>query len=167
MNSALCGHCRKRSYWLGERMVEPVAALGPLPHPDMPEDPKMDYLEASVIGSLSPRGAGGLLRLALQKLSKELGEKGENLNADIGNLVKQGLSPVVQQSLDALRVIGNNAVHPGEIDLKDDRETVFALFSSLNVIVEQLIAGPKQARELYGTLPRAARDAISKRDSLP
>jgi hypothetical protein len=56
-------------------------------------------------------------------------------------------------------------VHPGEIDLKDDRETVTALFAAMNVIVEQLIAGPKQAAPLYSQLPQGAKDAIVKRDA--
>jgi hypothetical protein len=47
-----------------------------------------------------------------------LGESGKNLNTDIGNLVKEGLSVDIQQALDSLRVIGNESVHPGELDLK-------------------------------------------------
>jgi hypothetical protein len=51
-----------------------------------------------------------------------LGEKGDSSPA-IGNLVKKGLPPMTQESLDCVRVIGNNAVHPGELDLKYDIET--------------------------------------------
>ena len=49
-----------------------------------------------------------------------MGEKGKDINTDIGNLVKKGLPIKVQESLDILRVIGNEAVHPGQLDLKDD-----------------------------------------------
>jgi len=51
---------------------------------------------------------------------KELGQKGENLNADIGDLVKAGLRIQVQRSLDIVRVVGNNQVHPGTLDVRDD-----------------------------------------------
>jgi len=52
----------------------------------------------------------------------DLGESGKDINADIGNLVKKGLSPLVQKALDTVRVVGNECVHPGTMDLKDDRE---------------------------------------------
>jgi Domain of unknown function (DUF4145) len=46
----------------------------------------------------------------------------------VASLVRKGLSPVVQQALDAVRVIGNEAVHPETLDLKDDRDTATTLF---------------------------------------
>jgi len=39
--------------------------------------------------------------------------------------------------MDSLRVIGNNAVHPGEMDLTDDTEAASALFNLLNFVVEE------------------------------
>lgn len=58
-----------------------------------------------------------------------------------------------------------NAVHPGTIDLTDDRETAIALFGVMNVIVERLIAAPKHTAALYASLPHGALDAIQKRDA--
>ncbi len=94
-----------------------------------------------------------------------LGEPGKNLNDDIASLVKKGLSPQVQRSLDVLRVIGNNAVHPGQIDLRDDTRTALALFTAMNLTVEQVIAVPNQIDALYESLPEGARSAIEKRDA--
>jgi hypothetical protein len=71
----------------------------------------------------------------------------------------------VQQALDYCRVVGNNSVHPGEINLNDTPEIANSLFEMVNFIVEDRIARPKQVQALYGQLPQAARDAIEKRDS--
>jgi len=67
--------------------------------------------------------------------------------------------------LDILRVIGNNAVHPGELDLKDDTNIANALFDVLNLIVESMITQPRRVKELYGRLPQGAVDAIEGRDN--
>ena len=146
-------------------MLFPDASGAPAPHIDLPDDVREDYREAASIFAKSPRGAGALLRLALQKLMPHLGEKGDNINDDIASLVGKGLDPGVQQALDSLRVIGNNAVHPLELDLRDDAETVGALFGLINFIVEQRITHPKMLNQLYAGLPQGAREAIAKRDA--
>ncbi len=94
----------------------------------------------------------------------ELGEKGKNINDDIASLVKKGMPPFVQQSLDFCRVVGNNAVHPLEISLDETPETAMALFDTLNIIVESQIAVKKRIAEQYAMLPDGARAAIEKRD---
>ena len=124
-----------------------------------------DYEEASTILDPSPRGAAALLRLGIQKLCKHLGEKGDNINEDIAALVQKGLDHRVQQALDIVRVVGNNAVHPGQIDLKDNRATAEQLFGLANLIAEIMITQPKHVASLYDTLPENARKAIQKRDS--
>jgi hypothetical protein len=169
---ARCGNCRGEQLWIVNdnglpNMVRPLAKGGPRPHVDMPKDVRDDYEEARSIVALSPRGACALLRLAVQKLCNDLGETGTNINDDIAALVKKGLPVEVQQSLDALRVIGNNAVHPGELDLKDDHETATALFGLLNFIVEDRIAQPKKRAAIFAKVPQKALDAIKKRDSTP
>ena len=147
------------------RVVYPRVSQAPRAHADMPDEVAADYNEARDIAARSPRGACALLRLALQKLCIELGQPGKNLNDDIGALVRdRGLPARVQQALDALRVIPNNAVHPGELDLRDDQETAQALFKTLNVIVEQLLTSEKETDALYAMLPERAREAIDRRD---
>jgi len=125
----------------------------------------MDYEEASTILDLSPRGAAALLRQAIQRLCVHLGEKGDNINADIAALVEKGLDVRVQQALDVVRVIGNNAVHPGQIDLRDDRATAEKLFGLVNLIAENRISQPKHVAEMFGALPEGARKAIERRDA--
>ncbi len=112
----------------------------------------------------SPRGACALLRLALQKLMPHLEESGKNLNEDIGNLVKKGISSEVQKALDSVRVIGNNAVHPGELDLKDDVRTAISLFRLINYIVDNQISSKKEIDGIFEGLPQMNIEAIKRRD---
>lgn len=176
-----CGNCGAESLWWtvtgirGVSAVDPDAIMlwpqqgggAPAPHVDMPDDVTVDFEEARAIAARSPRGAAALLRLALQKLMVDLGEPGKDINKDIGSLVQKGLPVEVQQALDAVRVVGNEAVHPGSLDLKDDTDTASALFSLLNFIVDQRIAQPKKLQALYGALPPAKLAGIQQRDSTP
>ena len=137
---------------------------GPAANADLPEHIQKDYEEAKSILHLSPRGAAALLRLCVQQICISLGEPGQNLNKDIGSLVKNGLSIEVQRALDIVRVIGNNAVHPGALDLKDDKETVKSLLLLVNLIADSLISLPKRVGEMYDSLPQGAIEAIENRD---
>jgi len=164
---ANCTHCKQRMVWLfqdGAIPVYPNTATGPLPHTDMPEDIKKDYLEARDIADRSPRGAAALLRLVVQKLCVHLGESGANINQDIASLVQNGLPRRIQQALDVVRVTGNNAVHPGEIDLDDNPEMVIGLFGLINLIVDNRISEPKKIEEMYAALPPSTLHAIQRRD---
>jgi hypothetical protein len=162
----ICKHCNKWSYWYKGRMVVPCEAPVPPAHIDMPQQCREDYDEARTIVVASPRAAAALLRLAVQKLMPVLGEKGRNINDDIGALVAKGLPVQVQQALDVCRVIGNNAVHPGEIDINDTPEIAHSLFEMLNFIVEDRISRPKHIQLLYDKLPEAARKQIVERDGI-
>lgn len=162
-----CHHCNCYTLWRNERILYPDVSGIPNPNVDLREDIKEDYMEARAIFNRSPRGATALLRLGVQKLCKQLGEKGENINSDIANLVKKGLPVQVQQALDVVRVVGNNAVHPGQIDLKDDPETAQQLFAFLNIIADVMISQPKRIKEQFDALPKNAIDAIQKRDRTP
>jgi len=159
-----CIHCNGWTYWHIGKMILPSEAPVEPPHPDLPEDCVIDYTEARDIFARSPRAAAALLRLCIQKLLPHLGEKGNNINTDIGELVKKGLPSVIQQALDVCRVVGNNAVHPGEIDLSDSPETAQQLFHLINFIVEDRITRPKEIQALYNGLPEGSREAINKRD---
>lgn len=125
----------------------------PPPNPDLPDHITKDYEEAGTIVELSPRGAAALLRLCIQNLCIHLGEPGKNLDRDIGAMVAKGLDEGVQKALDTVRVLGNEAVHPGTLDLRDDRETVKKMFGLVNAIAEAMITIPKETDDLYNTLP--------------
>lgn len=159
-----CYNCEEISLWIYDKLAYPQRGEAPPVNPDIPEDIRRDYDEASTILDFSPRGAAALIRLAIQKLCKHLGQPGENINADIKALVAGGLDHRVQKALDVVRVIGNNAVHPGQIDMRDDRALAETLFRLLNLIAEKMISEPKHVDEVYASLPEGQRLAIEKRD---
>lgn len=165
INVSECYSCRLTSIWVHEKLIYPLAKTGDQPNPDLPEDIAADYDEARSILNDSPRGAAALLRLCIQKICMHMGKKGSDLNKDIGELVASGLSPMIQKSLDIVRVIGNEAVHPGILDLKDDNETATKLLKLVNIIAEQLISVPKHIDQMYEDLiPEGKREWIEMRD---
>ena len=161
---SLCYTCDAFAVWVEDKIVYPLKNFEVTAHEDMPGDVKDDFNEAASIVDQSPRGAAALLRLAIQKLMPHLDQKGKDLNADIGALVQKGLGPELAKAMDVLRVVGNNAVHPGQIDLKDDKAIAIKLFDLLNLVVERLISTPKKIGELFQGLPESSLEQIEKRD---
>jgi hypothetical protein len=159
-----CESCSAPTIWHGDKIIFPLHSSAEPPNNDLPPDIRADYIEAQSIASLSPRGAAALLRLAIQKLCVHLGQPGKNINTDIGTLVSNGLPSLVQQALDSVRVIGNDAVHPGTLDLRDDRETVNKLFRLVNFIAIKTITEPKEINEIYNGLPADKLAGIANRD---
>jgi hypothetical protein len=163
----LCIHCNEESLWHNGSLLYPRASTAPMPLPDTPDDIRQDIEEARDVYPTSARASAALMRLALQKLMPHLGESGKNINDDIAALVKKGLPVTIQKALDSVRVIGNNAVHAGQIDLQDSPETALSLFRLFNFIVEKMVTEPKQVTTIYDALPTNAKDAIAKRDGKP
>jgi len=159
-----CYNCKRISLWVYDKLVYPAIKIGNIPNKDLPAPIMCVVEEAREILQTSPKGAATLLRLSIQMLCKELGESGTDINSDIASLVKKGLNPVVQKALDVVRVIGNEAVHPGRIDLNDDRETAARLFDLVNVVAEQMISQPKMVQDIYDSMPENKKLAIKTRD---
>jgi hypothetical protein len=160
-----CRSCGDLTLWRYDRILYPPTQYEIEPNEDLADEIKADFNEARAILDLSPRGAAALLRLCIQKLCKQLGQPGKHINSDIAALVKAGLAPKVQKALDFVRVIGNEAVHPGSIDLKDDRGTAAKLFVLVNRIAYDMITHPRELDALYDSLPEAKKDEIAKRDA--
>lgn len=159
-----CHNCGHVSLWVSDKLVFPRKKAPIEPNEDMPDEIKVDYEEARAVFDDSPRASAALLRLCIQKLCIHLGESSGKIDTDIANMVKNGLSKLVQQSLDIVRVIGNESVHPGTIDLNDDRDTAEKLFSIVNLIVMQMITNHRMVNDLYNSLPVNKLRGIEQRD---
>jgi len=162
-----CYECDDIAIWIYDRMIWPERGMVEHPNPDLPPDVAADFSEAALIFDRSPRGSAALLRLAIQKLCVHLEAGGGNLSESIGNLVKQGLHQKVQMALDAVRVVGNNAVHPGTIDLNDKPEIAASLFSLVNLVADIMITQRKHVEDVYAALPEGAKKSIQTRDAVP
>lgn len=159
-----CEHCGDYIIWFDDKIIYPDKIGVENPNKDLNKDIKSDYIEAAQIFSKSPRGAAALLRLSLQKLLKQLGEGGENINEDIKSLIGKGLNPIIQKGLDFVRVTGNNAVHPGQINLDDNREIAEKLFQVINFIAEKMITDQNEVERLFDGLPEEEKEKIEKRN---
>jgi hypothetical protein len=166
MHLSRCHACQKVSIWYKHKCIFPSKSSAPAPNEDLSEDVKRDYLEAAEIVDTSPRGAAALLRLCVEKLANELNAQGRTLDDKIGWLISEkGLSVEIQRMLDTVRVIGNEAVHPGSMDLKDDVRTASMLFAILNLIAMQLLTQPRLIEEQWNTVPAKKRKAAEDRDA--
>ena len=109
-----CYSCEKYALWLADAVIYPASATEIEPNDEMPDEVRLDFVEAASIVDKSPRGAAALLRLSIQKLIIHLKLKGKNLDHDIGELMKRGLDARIQKALDVVRVVGNNVSTPGK-----------------------------------------------------
>lgn len=159
-----CQCCGKKILWIDDEYIYPEIVAEEA-NPDMPESVKKLYEEAGLIYNKSPRAACALLRLAVENLCHELGKDDKDINKNIAALVKDGLSPDIQKALDIVRVVGNKAVHPGQIAIDvDNVSTAKLLMRLLNIIVGKMITEPKELDEVYAFLPESTREAIERRD---
>lgn len=158
--------CRRFALWHERQLIHPLVLTAPPPNPDMPDHIKALFEEARAVSLFSPRAAAALLRVAVEQLTEHLGERTGRLNDRIGRLVQRGLPRSVQQSLDAVRVIGNDAVHAtNAIQLNDQPDTAAALFRLVNLIVDRLIREEAEANSVYALLSENQRADIDRRDN--
>lgn len=161
-----CLRCDQYCFWHDQILAWPLRSGIPDPIDGCPNGIQAVYDEARQVLPHSPRASAALLRLAVQMICKEKGLPAkDDLNADIGTLVKNGLPTQIQQSLDLVRVVGNNAVHPGQIVIEDNKDHIENFFGLVNLIVDVLIVQPAKVSAMFNTLvPPAQMQQIAARD---
>ena len=159
---SVCSSCKETSVWFNEQLIYPRITSLPEPNIDLNTEAKEVYIEASHIFQDSPRASAALLRLCLEILCHQLEEKGKLISC-IGSLSKKGkLNNHILRALDYCRVIGNHAVHAGEIDLKDNTKVVETLFYLVNDIANELLTKPREMNERYSSLTKIAEKHIEE-----
>jgi hypothetical protein len=161
-----CLTCEKISIWFHGNIFYPDSFGIEKPNQDLNQDIQDDYLEAASIVNKSPRGACALLRLAIEKLCNQLidpSNKKLHLDKKIELLKSKGLTERIYKNLLSVRVIGNEAVHCGTLDLKDNLEVTKQLFYLVNRIAEELITNPKNDESMFQSLPDNKAEEINKR----
>lgn len=163
----VCHHCRKRSFWINQKMIYPSMITVPQSHHDMPTNVKELYDEARLVSNLSPRSSATLLRVALERLTENLGETTGNLNTRISKLNAKGLPESVIKVLDVVRIHGNDGAHNNQMDMneQDTPEIVNKLFWMINYIVEKVITEPNEINIIFQQLPESKLKAIEDRDN--
>ena len=166
LNICKCSMCGYISFWYKDKLIWPLNSSIPSANSEMPDDVKKLYDEAKNIIELSPKGSCAILRLALQKLCNQLANKKETTKIDvaIAELVKNGLPTSLQQAMDTVRIVGNDAVHPGEINVDDNKEIAYMMFKLINFIVEKMVVEPKVIEAIYNTMPEDKLKGIENRD---
>lgn len=152
---SMCMACGSITLWINsgydKKLIFPTFPVEiQKPHEDMPEHIRKIYIEAAEISNQSPRSAAALLRLCLEILVNELGIKGKDLNEKIGNAE---WPDEIKKACDSVRLYGNNAIHPGMIEVSDKMMTVTTLFKIINYFVAQKIHMPKIINDIYDSLP--------------
>lgn len=148
VDMSICTICLEYLIWKDREVVYPNCHTIEEPYEDMPEEVKDLYNEARKIVNLSSRSACALLRLAVEKLLIEglKCPKDKSIYENIKLLNKQGrLSKPINDALHAVRLVGNSAVHPGEIKVDDKSKYAYQLFELLNYVVDELISRPARA----------------------
>ena len=159
-----CNHCKGATLWKSKQMVYPSNGSAPPPNPDMPSDIKRDYEEARTVIDNSPRSACMLLRLCVEKICMEKVSSGGDLNEKIKKMVDRGLDHRIEKALDSVRVFGGEAVHPLQIDLKDDRSTATRLCRIVNHISQWAYTSEKEINDMFDDIPESKKNAINKRN---
>ncbi|UOW00832.1 DUF4145 domain-containing protein [Agrococcus sp. SCSIO52902] len=156
--------CRGQSMWREDVMVWPLVSSAPAPHDAMPADALELYEEARAVLPHSRRAAAALIRGSLERLLRAQLGGSERLDEMIASLSTQ-VSRALWQILTAVRVLANTSLHRDdeapellELYLEGDlAEVVDPYFTAINLLVEELIAAPAAAAELYATLPSGKR----------
>ena len=147
---AECAGCKQISIWVNKKMVYPLTPSAPNPSDDMPDSVKKVYEEARLVEPYSKRAAMVLLRVSLEKLMENQEIEGKTLHEKIKNLAKKGVTDEAIRWLLAVKHLGNEAAHIGDIEPNDEEvvKNVSKMFTTINLVVTIVITQKKVADDL-------------------
>lgn len=64
--------------------------------------------------------------------------------------------------MDIIRFEGNESVHPGEININENRDDAQLLFTFINMIVEEYFSAPARIEEIYQRIPERKRVKLER-----
>jgi Domain of unknown function (DUF4145) len=158
-----CFNCNEMCLWVCDQLVWPKRVESPEPKLQALPDVRRDDDEASQTLDASPRGAAALLRLALDKVCKELGESRESPKDDMASFVQEDVDARAQKVLEAMCIIESNATPPGQIGVGDNRAAAETLSGLVNLICEKMIMEPRHLQAVYTKLREGALNAMERR----
>lgn len=171
---SICFACKDGTVWRGTEVIYPQENSLPSAHPRMPKGAAALYEEARGVAVASRRAGAALARAALESL---LGEVRPDLTGQLDDRIaalQQEVSVGLWQILSVLRHAGNKSLHGGEtgdglvaIVMDDDGSTLNLLFGAINDLVDELIARPEQAAELFALLPDGVAATALRKAGLP
>lgn len=138
----LCADCHLPTLWHAGSPVWPARTSAPPAAPGMPPAALAGFEEARRVFDSSPRSSAALLRLSLRELLEHAGLPDPAASDEARASARWTLPAGVWQSLRDVRAAGDDAVPPGRLDPRDDRESALALFDLVNVLVVRLIVEP-------------------------
>ena len=99
------------------RVVYPTSAMQVSVSDDVPEDMRMDYIEATRVLPISPKASAALSRRVLQSMMNEQGFTGANLAKQVDAILSETaahrvLPLYVKDKIDVIRNFGNFSAHP-------------------------------------------------------
>ncbi|GAA1608473.1 DUF4145 domain-containing protein [Leucobacter chromiireducens] len=170
-----CKSCNERTTWRKEALIHPPLRTGvERAHELMDAAAKVLYEEAASVLPVSRRASAALARAALEVELKalEIGPPDSRLDDRIALLSTQVSEPL-WQLLTVLRDTGNRVLHSksddGAVALfldEADAELAPVLLGSINQVVDELVAKPQRASDLFSLLPDGVQAAAQrKRDA--
>ena len=128
-----CHSCNGFALWVRGRLVFPWNVEKKL------EFVEEDFADAAAILNKSPREATALMRVCIQKLVPLLKQDGNYLNDYMSSLVRKGLEVEIQQAMEVLQVLRNEAGQPTKLETQEDKEMALRFFDSLKAVLERRI----------------------------
>jgi len=162
-----CSNCLNLMIWSADHkeIIFPKINQVEEPNVELNKDIKEIYIEAATILDESSRASAALLRLCLEKLLIQISIPGRTLNDMISNLIEKGVDENIRKACDLVRIHGNEAIHPGEINIKDNRYIATNLFWLINKIASIEITEKKKIQLLYDrTISDGKKKSIEIRD---